>query len=239
MDCSVNNKFKGSLSKWRPLTSGVLRDRYRGKHCLTPLSVTWTVGLSVPQQCVPVSVVWMRHWRKGMPSLLGLRGGLMWTSWSSTRPSARSYTWFGAIPNTNTGRVDWGQPWGEWFGGACGWEAGHNPAMCSHSPESWLYPGLHPKAAWLAGWVRRILLCSGGIPPGVLYPAQRTPAEEDMDLLEWARRKPPRWSEGWSPCNVKTGWGTFVHCREEKLQGDLRAAFQWPRDVHERWWGTS
>ena len=43
-----------------------------------------------------------------MPSrgaLTGLRGGPVGTSWSSTRPSARSYTWAGAIPSTYTG---WG-----------------------------------------------------------------------------------------------------------------------------------
>ena len=29
--------------------------------------------------------------------------------------------------------------------GTGGWQAGYEPAMCPHSPESQLYPGLHPK----------------------------------------------------------------------------------------------
>ena len=38
-------------------------------------------------------------------SLTSSRSGPAWTSWGSTRPSARSWTWVGTIPGVNTG---WG-----------------------------------------------------------------------------------------------------------------------------------
>ena len=49
----------------------------------------------------------------------GLRGGSVQTSWGSTRPSARSCTWVGAIPSTNEwienspGEKDLGYSWME------------------------------------------------------------------------------------------------------------------------------
>ena len=77
------------------------------QHCQTSLSVTWTVRLSAPSASLlktPSFVVWSTCWREGMPSRgtwTGLRGGPVWTSWSSTRPSARFCTWVTAIPRRN------------------------------------------------------------------------------------------------------------------------------------------
>ena len=46
----------------------------------------------------------------------------------------------------NTGqRMGWGQPWGEGLGGAGGWEAQHDPAVCADSPAGQPCPGLHPQ----------------------------------------------------------------------------------------------
>jgi len=51
-----------------------------------------------------------------------------------------------------------------------GWEAGHEPAMCPHSPESQMCPGLHQKKC--GQQVKRgntaPLLCPGETLPGVL-----------------------------------------------------------------------
>jgi len=52
-----------------------------------------------------------------------------------------------------------------------GWEAGHDPAMCSHSPESQSYPGLHQKhhGQQGKGGDPVPLLCTGETSPGVLH----------------------------------------------------------------------
>ena len=70
-----------------------------------------TGSLSASSANLPVTsscLVWSPCSREGTQSretLTGLRGGPEQTSWSSTRPSARSCTWVRAIPSTNTGWV--------------------------------------------------------------------------------------------------------------------------------------
>ena len=53
-----------------------------------------------------------------------------------------------------------------------GWEAGHEPARCSHSPESQLYPRLHQKKhdQQVMGDDPAPLLSTGEVSPGVLHP---------------------------------------------------------------------
>jgi len=64
--------------------------------------------------------------------------------------------------------------------------AGHEPAMCTHSPESQACPGLHPK---LRVSRARERICPSGLlcetSPGVLHPEYR----RDMDLLEYIQRR--------------------------------------------------
>ncbi|GAB0183581.1 mitochondrial enolase superfamily member 1 [Grus japonensis] len=45
----------GSMSKWRSVTSGILRGQYWYQHCLTSLSATWTVGSSAPSASLPMT----------------------------------------------------------------------------------------------------------------------------------------------------------------------------------------
>ena len=59
----------GSMSQWRPVTSGVLRGQGWDQSCVMSLLDTWTVGLSAPPVSSPTTpscVVWSTCWREGM-----------------------------------------------------------------------------------------------------------------------------------------------------------------------------
>ena len=88
----------------------------------------------------------MREAMSSKGTLTCLKGRPMWTSWSSTRQSARSSTWIRAILNICT---DWGmkglraalwrRPWG-----TSGWKVGHEPRKPTISLAA-------SKAAWPSG----------------------------------------------------------------------------------------
>ena len=66
--------------------------------------------------------------------------------------------------------------WG--FGG---WQAGHEPAMCLHSPEIQLYPGLCLKKGdqqGKSGGDLVSLLCAGEVSPQVLHPDVESSVQE-------------------------------------------------------------
>ena len=61
--------------------------------------------------------------------------------------------------------------------GTGGWEAGHKPAMCLHSPKYQLYPRLHQKKHG-QGCDPASLLCGGEASPGVLLPDVESSVQE-------------------------------------------------------------
>ena len=112
--------------------------------------------------------------------------------------------------------------------GAVGWQDGRKPGVCPHSPDSQLYPGLHQKqCGWqVKGSDPAPLLCAGEASPGILCPEVESSVQESCGPVavhpEEDHKNDPR--DGKSPCKNRL---ELVNLEKRKLQGDLRAAFQY------------
>ena len=137
-------------------------------------------------------------------TLTGLRGGPTRTSWSSARPSARSCTWVGAIPSTNTGWTESElraalrrRTWGCWLMRSSAWP-GNVRSQPGRPTISWAAP----RESWPA--------CQGRwceTPSGVLRPALEPSAQERHG------------SVGVGPEEAtKIIWGLEHHSYEDKLR---------------------
>ena len=210
-----------------------LRCRYWDQCCAISLSATWTVGLSAPSASLPMTpscVVWMMHWREGMPfrgTLTGWRGGPAWTAWSSTRPSARSCTWVRVIPSINTVWTESGsraalrRTWGYWWTQSSTW-ASNVPLQPRRPAVSWAAS----REVWPAG--QKKWLCP--FTPLSWDPTWSTASISGAPRIRrtwvcWSgsRGWPWRWSEGWSTSPTRTGWGSwgFSAWRREGYGGTL------------------
>ena len=72
------------------------------------------------------------------------------------------------------------------LGHICGWQAGHEPAVCSPSPEGQPYPGLYQKQ------IRAVILslCFAVVIPHLEYCVQLwSQHRRDVDLLEHIQRR--------------------------------------------------
>ena len=197
-----------------------LRGRYWDWCCLTSLSATWTLGLSAPSaslQMTPSRMVQSTHWREGMPSSgtwTGLRGGPIQNSWNSTRPSARSCTWVGAIPNSNTGCVEKGlrvalrrRTWGCWWMRNLIW-----PSSVGSQPSRPTVSWAASKGEWPAGQGR--WFCPSTLPwcdPTWSTTSSCRALSRGRARTCWSgsREGPQRWSEGWNTSPVKTDWESW------------------------------
>jgi len=98
-------------------------------------------------------------------------------------------------------------------GGTGGWQAGHEPAICSHSPKSQPYPGLHQKKCGqqVKGDDPAPLVCTGEVSSGVsLFLSQDFFKEKKSVLVKTKISLGMTWS------NMQHGYAT--HDSEIKSQ---------------------
>ena len=110
-------------------------------------------------------------------------------------------------------------------------KAGHEPAVCPHSPESQLYPGLHQRKSGeqVEGGDPAPLLCSGETSPGVLHPDVEFSVQERCGPVgacpEKGHKNDPR--DGTPPPRGQAERPGAVKPGEEKAPGDLRATLRY------------
>lgn len=120
-----------------------LRGRYWSLCYLTSLSVTLGLSISSTGLLMPTScVMWSTCWKWEIQRETGLRGGPMQTSYNSTRPSARSWTWTGAILSTYAGWAKSGSRAAlhrrrSWFYAGCGKACSSLPLLKEGLQEWW------------------------------------------------------------------------------------------------------
>ena len=62
--------------------------------------------------------------------------------------------------------------------------------------------------------------------------ASRSQYKKDVGLLEWVKRRPQMWSEGWSTSPVKISWGSWAYSawrRESSSETSLQPSNTWSR----------
>lgn len=168
----------------------------------------------------PSSVVRTTGWREGMPSLqgeetwAGLRGGTGQTSWSSTRPSARSYAWVGAIPKTGAGwamsgwrTALWRSSRGNWWMKNWMWNLLHSGL---HQKERDAAQGILPLS--LLWWDPTWNAVSGFGAPSI-----------GKMWISWSKSsgRLGRLSEAWSTFHMRTGWESWCSSGWKRLWVDL------------------
>ena len=143
-------------------------------------------------------------------------------------PSAKSCTWlWQQLLWVQAGRYkDRAQSWWKELGDTGLWQAGHEPAMCPHSPESHLYPGMHQKKCdqQIKGGDSAPLLCIDETSPGALHPDFESSVQE-RPVGAWPEEGHRNDPKEWNTSPARTGWESWG-CSAWRRDGS-RKTWEW------------